>query len=336
MAEFGTTYLYGFTGASANREDIMAAVFNNSPYDTPYFQLAPKGPANHTQVEWLEDSLAATATTTRAEGQAFTQDNITSPARVFNWTQIMGKHFIVSKTQLAVNPIGFSNAFLYEAMKASRETMRNFESAFFRTSGGTATGAGTAVSALTARVMKSFDDFITSEKHIVSTTTLGGTDAASGASATTLREPVFNTLIQRLWENGGNPNWVFTAGPGKRAISGFDGSIVASAGSAALTINENASSNQIQRAVNSYITDFGLVNVALDRWVPKGGTGTNRDGHIYIIDMPRTQIAILRPVAFERLADDGDRVRGMTIGELSLKVMNQNSHGRLWGVSTVQ
>ena len=52
MADIGTVYLYGPTGASANREDIMAAVFNNDPYDTPYFQLAPKGPANHTQVEW--------------------------------------------------------------------------------------------------------------------------------------------------------------------------------------------------------------------------------------------------------------------------------------------
>lgn len=333
MADFGTTYLYGPTGASANREDIMSAVFNNDPYDTPYFQLAPKGPANHTQVEWLEDSLAATSTAVRSEGQAFTHDTITSPARSINVTQIMGKHFIVSKTQLAVNPIGFSNAFLYEAMKASREVMRNFEVSFFRSSGGSATGAGTSVTAVTARAMKSFDDFITSEKWPVSTTALGGTDFASGASATTMREVVFNTLIQRLWENGGNPNWVFTAGPGKRTISAYDGTIVANA--VGITINENASSSTIQRAINSYITDFGLVNVALDRFVPKGGTGATLDGAVYVLDMPRTQIAILRPIAFERLADDGDRVRGMTLGELSLKVMNQNSHGRLHGLSSI-
>jgi hypothetical protein len=333
MADFGTTYLYGPTGASANREDIMAAIFNNDPYDTPYFQLAPKGPASHVQVEWLEDSLAATSTAVRAEGQAFTQDNVVSPARQSNVTQIMGKHFIVSKTQLAVNPIGFSNAFLYEAMKASREVMRNFETSFFRSSGGSATASGTSVTGMSARAMKSFDDFLTTEKHKVSTTTLGGTDFASGTSATTLREVVFNTLIQRLWENGGNPNWVFTAGPGKRTISSYDGTIVA--GATTLTINENAASNSIQRVVNSYITDFGLINVALDRWVPKGGVGTNLNGAIYVLDMPRTQIAILRPVAFERLADDGDRVRGMTLGELSLKVMNEDSHGRLLALSSI-
>ena len=270
----------------------------------------------------------------RTEGQTFAADTITSPARVVNVTQIMGKHFVVSKTQLAVNPIGFSNAFLYEAMKASREVMRNFEVSFFRSSGGSASGGGvTATAAGTGRVMKSFDDFLTSEKHKVSSTTLGGADFASGASATTLREVVFNTLIQRLWENGGNPNWVFTAGPGKRTISSYDGTIVA--GASTITINENASSNTIQRAINSYITDFGLINVALDRFVPKGGTGTNLDGAVYILDMPRTQIAILRPVAFERLADDGDRVRGMTLGELSLKVMNQDSHGRLSALSSI-
>jgi hypothetical protein len=245
----------------------------------------------------------------------------------------MGKHFIISKTQLSVNPIGFSNAFLYEAMKASREVMRNFEVSFFRSSGGSATGAGTSVTAVTARAMKSFDDFITSEKWPVSTTALGGTDFASGASATTMREVVFNTLIQRLWENGGNPNWVFTAGPGKRTISAYDGTIVATANP--VTVNENASSNTMQRVINSYITDFGLINVALDRWVPKGATGTNLNGAVYVLDMPRTQIAILRPIAFEQLADDGDRVRGMTLGELSLKVMNQDSHGRLFALSSI-
>ncbi len=334
MAEFSTTYLYGFTGTSANREDIVAAVFNNSPYDTPFFQLAPKGPATHTTVEWLEHSLAATSTATRAEGQAFTQDNITSPARVTNITQIMGKHFIVSETQQAVSPIGFSDTFLWQAMIAAREVMRNFEVSFFRTSGGSATGAGTAVSALTARVMKSFDDFITSEKWHANTTALGGADGLSGASATTLREPNFNTLIQRLWENGGNPNWVFTAGPAKRAISGFDGS-VAALGTAG-TINFDGAANQVGRAVNSYITDFGVVNVALDRFVPKGGTGTNLDGAIYVLDLPRTEVSILRPIRFERLSKDGDRVRGMVLGELSLKVMNQNSHGRIYGISTTQ
>lgn len=334
MADFSTTYLYGSAGTSANREDIVAAVFSNSPYDTPFFQLAPKGPANHTMVEWLEHSLAATATATRAEGQAFTQDNITSPARVTNVTQIMGKHFIVSETQQAVNPIGFSDTFLWQAMVATREVMRNFEVSFFRTSGGSAAGSGTAVAGMDARVMKSFDDFITSEKHHVDATALGETDSASAASATTLHEPGFNTLIQRLWENGGNPNWVFVAGPGKRAISGFDGS-VASLGTAG-SINFDGAANQIGRAVNSYITDFGVVNVALDRFVPKGGTGTTRDGHLYVIDLPRTEIAILRPIAFERLSKDGDRVRGMVLGELSLKVMNQNSHGRIWGISTTQ
>jgi len=334
MSDFSTTYLYGFSGISANREDIVAAVFNNDPYDTPYFQLAPKGVANHTTVEWLEDTLAASATATRAEGQAFTQDNITSPGRVTNVTQIMGKHFIVSETQQAVNPIGFSDTFLYQAMKSTREVMRNFEASFFRASGGSAAGSGTAVSGMSARAMKSLDDFITTEKHHVRATALGQVEGASSAlSATSINEPALNALIQALWENGGNPSWIFTAGPGKRAISGFDGSVTVQG--ATPTVNMDGSANQIGRAVNSYLTDFGLVNVALDRFVPKNGA-TQNQGRIFVLDLPRTEIAILRPIAFERLAKDGDRVRGMVIGELSLKVMNEDSHGIMFGVSDSQ
>lgn len=332
MADFGTSYLYGFTGTGVNREDVVDAIFNIDPFDTPFFQMAPKVPANHTTVEWLEDSLAATSTAVRTEGQAFTQDNISAATRVTNVTQIMGKHFIVSETQQVLNPYGYTEAFLYEAMKASREVMRNFEVSFFRSSGGSATGSGTAVTGMDGRVMKSLDDFIVSEKHHVNSTTLGGSDSTSGASATGLQESAFNTALELIYDNGGNPNWVFTAGPGKRAISSFAGAITS--GTTALTIFTNASEHAIDRAVNSYRSDFGMLNVALDRFVPKGGTGTNLNGAVYILELPRTQIAILRPIRFEQLAKDGDRVRGMTLGELSLKVMNQAAHGRLLGVSS--
>jgi len=332
VADFGTSYVYGFTGTAVNREDVVDAIFNIDPFDTPFFQMAPKVPANHTTVEWLEDSLAATATAVRAEGQAFTQDNVVAATRVTNNTQIMGKHFIVSETQQTVNPYGFSNTFLYEAMKASREVMRNFETSFFRTSGGSAAGGGTAVSAATARAFKSLDDFIVSEKHHANSTTIGGGDGTSGASATGIGEANFNTALELIWDNGGNPNWVFTAGPGKRAISAYDGSITA--GATALTIRTEASSHAIDRAINVYRSDFGILNVALDRFCPKGGTGTTLDGAIYILELPRTQIAILRPIRFEQLAKDGDRVRGMTLGELSLKVMNQAAHGRIFGINS--
>jgi len=330
MADLGSIYVYGPAGASVNKPDVMDAINNVDPYDTPLLNLAPKVPISHSTTEWLEDTLTATSTGGRVEGQAFTQDNIATGTRVTNVTQIFGKHVLVSETQQAVSPYGFTDTFLYEIMKGTREVMRNIESRLFAASGASASGAGTAGTAGTARAMKNLNDFITSNLFMVNSTAIGGADVASGASASSLNEPELNGALQLTWENGGNPNWIFTAGPGKRTISSFSGSMIA--GAASPTAFVDAGSEQIGRAVNSYLSDFGLLNVALDRWVPKGGTGTNRNGVLFGLELPRVQIGFLRPMRFERLAKDGDRVRGMVIAEGTLRLLNQKAHLLIFGI----
>jgi len=330
MSDMGTVYVYGIAGASVNKPDVMDAMNNVDPYDTPLLNLAPKVPISHTTTEWLEDTLTATSTAGRREGESFTQDNLLSGSRVTNVTQIFGKHVLISETQQAVSSYGFTDTFLYEIMKGTREVMRNIESRLLAASGGSATGSGTAATAGSARVMKNVSDFLTTNKFHVNSTTIGGSDSTSGASATPIGEAEFNGALQLTWENGGNPNWVFVAGPGKRQISGFTGNVIA--GGATPTAFIDAGEEQVGRAVNSYLSDFGLQNVALDRWVPKGGTGTTITGALYGLELPRVQIGFLRPIRFERLAKDGDRVRGMVIGEASLRLLNQKAHYQLFGI----
>src|SRR5512147_2141329 len=97
--EQGTVYVYGIAGATVNKPDVMDAMNNVDPYDTPVLNLAPKIPISHVTTEWLEDTLAATSTAGRVEGQAFTQDNLATGSRVTNVTQIFGKHVLISETQ---------------------------------------------------------------------------------------------------------------------------------------------------------------------------------------------------------------------------------------------
>lgn len=343
MADMGTTYLYGPAGGAVNREDVMNAIVNADPFDTPLLNMAPKVPVNHTTVEWLEHSLDSTSGVTagRMEGQAFTQDNITVPSRKTNITQIFAQHVLVSETQQVVSPYGFTDTFLYEVMRKTKNVMRGIEWSLFRASGGSASGEGTAATVGTARKMKSIQDFLssaaaqsTNNKHC-DAAALGGGDET--ASAMTLKENCVNTFLQILYSEGGNPTHIFASPASKRQISAFDGSITAQA--AAVTVNINATEQQIVRSVNQLVSDFGIINVVLDRWVPQAANTVAGDndlnGTIFFLELPRIQIGFLRPVRFKRLAEDGDRVRGMVVGELTLKVLAHKVHGKLYGVDNV-
>lgn len=350
MADIGSSYLYGFTGTEVNREDVMNAIINADPFDTPLLNMAPKVPVAHTTVEWLEHSLDNVTAVTggRPEGQAFTQDNITVPTRKTNITQIFGQHVVVSETQQTVSPYGFTDTFLYEVMRKTKNVMRGIESSLFRASGSSATATipsgTTAATGLNVRRMKSIQDFLstanapgTNNRH-PDHTELGGGNAT--ASAMSLAEDRLNTFLQILYGEGGNPTHIFASPAVKRQISAYDGSIVAAAASTALSININATDQQIIRSVNSLITDFGLVNVVLDRWVPQassvvGDLAADLNGTVFFLELPRIQIGFLRPIRFKRLAEDGDRVRGMVVGEVTLKVLAHKVHGKLYGVSSI-
>lgn len=338
MADLGSTFVYGPAAGSVNRESVQDLVANTDPFDTPLLNMAPKVPARHTTEEWLEDTLAATSSAGLGEGRAFAQANLAAANRLLNITQIFGKDILVSETQQAVSPYGFSDTFLYEIMKGTREVMRNIETRIFAPSDGSAAGEATAATAQTARAMKSLDDFITGNAWDANSTALGGISAGTEASAACLSEDEFNTALQLIYQDGGNPGFVFASPSSKRMISGYAGS-VAAAGTAA-TVNLNATERQIVRSVNSYLSDFGLINIVLDRWAPQStntnGDLTDKSGTIYFLDLPRVQIAFLRPVRFKRLNADGDRVRGMITGELTLRVLNGGlAHGRVRGVTNL-
>lgn len=336
--DIGTTYLYGVSAGSANRESVMAMVTNIDPFDTPFLTMAPKVPAKHTTEEWLTDTLAATSTAGRPEGQPFAADSLNAPSRTLNVTQIFGKHVVVSETQQVVSPYGFADTFLYEIVKGTRETMRNIESrALGATTGQSALGSVVVATAtgsgVTARVMKNLADFLTTTKLRAGSTRLGGT--GTGASAQQLDEGQFNAALELVYNQGGNPGFVFVSGAVKRKFSGYAGS-VAGAGGAAPTVYVAATDRAVGRAINSYVSDFGLINVVLDRWMPQAtNTATDniiRTGNVFILELPRCQIAFLRPLRFRRLAADGDRVRGMVVGELTIRVLTGKGSARIWGV----
>jgi hypothetical protein len=334
MADMGSAYVYGIGAGSVNRESVMNLVTNVDPFDTPLLNMAPKVPAKHTTEEWLTDTLAATSTAGRGEGAAFAQAAVSAPSRVLNITQIFGKDVLVSETQQAVSPYGFADTFLYEIMKGTREVMRNIEKRVFSPSDASAAGEATSATAQTGRVMRSLDDFLDTNEWHADKDTIGGGD--STASAACLPEARFNKALELIYTAGGNPGFCFASPAYKRMISGYAGAI--SAGTSAATVQLFATERQIVRSINSYLSDFGLLNIVLDRWAPQSAITSAADesdmaGTIYFLELPRVQIGFLRPLRFRRLSADGDRVRGQVVGELTLRVLNEAGSGRIRAIN---
>lgn len=323
MATIGNAgvYKFGFlAGAAANREDLLDMITNVDPYDTPWVTQAPKTRANHVVHEWLTDTLAAASTAGAVEGDDYSYTATTTPSRVLNVTQIFRKDIGVTETQRAVNPAGFKDAYAYEIQKATKELARNIEKTVFANLT-TATGSSAA-----ARQMKTFESFITTNTAVPTAT------AGDGTHAGQMNANDFNSILQTIYEAGGNPEQAYVSASVKRQVSAFT------------VTNQNrniaAVDKKLVAALDMYDSDFGLIQIVLDRWVPQAtntgtATGTSVDisGRIFFLERAKNRLAWLRPMAHTLVGKRGDSVAGIVVGECTLEVLNEKANGVLKSVN---
>ena len=326
----GFSYTYGFNvGTGVNREDLLDLVANIDPWDAPHLTLAPKTKAYHVLHEWPEDTLPAIDTSGAIEGSDFVADSVTIPVRMNNNTMIFRRDVIVTNTQLAVNPAGIADMYKYQTTQSIKAIKRNIESRTFSNPGVSATGATNA-----GRVMRNLADMITTNKWHAGDPVIGG--GGLGAPGD-LDEDVYNNVLQVVYEAGGNPMDVYCSPVTKRTISTFTGN-----SSAQGMIIANADRTAIN-SIDIYVSDYGVNYIHLDRWVPKqtetsadslvNGADCNADvGRLFWIDRTRSRIAYLRTPKHVPIASGGDSVRGMVLTELTLELVNEKGHARLWSI----
>jgi hypothetical protein len=324
---------------------VLDLVINIDPFDTPWVTMAPKTTCNHVVHEWMQDTLGATATgavtgggvpgAAWPEGADFNAENVSDRTRVQNWTQIFRRDIKVSNTQRAVSPIGVRDEYAYQIMKASKEIARYLEVSVFRASGGSATGA-----ALTAaRLMKVFEDFLTTNSAWMHGTKLGNSASNDSSTAWPVFENEFNTMMQVIYEQGGSPDAVFVSPSVKRQISKYGGNMGVTGTNATPELRRviDAAERRIVRAVNIYETDFGPVQIVLDRWIPQatntGSSGTDTRGRMFFLERTRNRLAFLRPIRHVPLPPGGDNTRGFVVGECTLEVLAEKGSGVIKAVN---
>ena len=303
------SYDFGFAAGEKNREDLLDIIVNIAPWDTPLFSSMPKTTTRHTTHEWIEDTLGTAST--KIEGAVFAGDTLLTRTRKSNWTTIFGKHIVVSETQRAVNPAGVKDEYSYQVGIAMKEIARGIETALFAS-----TASASASDAV--RVMKALESFIT-------------TNTASGSEGTA--KSVLDSLIEKAYIAGGTPSRVFCHPNTK---SKFAANLGIQSGNTMVNYRNIAASDaRINGNVDVYISNFGMVEFVPDRFIPTASASatTGGVGRYWLLEQPKIRAAFLRPIKHVPLPPDGDRTRGMILGELTLEVMAESAHAKCINVT---
>ena len=281
--------------------DLAEEIKLVSPTDTPLTtMLMARGlveKATDITVTWRERELNATRGTLKVEG-AEAGDVITSTrGSLNNVCQIIEKVTQVSGTARALKPKGVGDTFDAEVQDRLIETKRDLEWYFLN-------GTKTLESDSTPRQMAGLMNLV-NEANVVTT---------AGA----LTEDHILDALQKMWDKGAQGEYfAFVNASQKRAIN----ALAKAEGNVRWVMDNGSVANKYGIAVSQLVTDFGTVNIVLDRYMDNNG--------ILIVDLDEVRIAELRGTFYEDLPKAGDYFKGHIINESSIKLLNSYAGAKI-------
>lgn len=317
MAQVANTFeTYDAVGL---REELDDVIYNISPIETPFMNSIGKGSCDSKHPEWQTDALAAVdLNNDHIEGDDVASFGALTPTvRVGNYTQISRKVFLISGTEEVVDKAGRGSEYDYQKMKKGNELKRDIEAMACQNRASLA-GSGNGA---TNRKAGSFEAWITTNgSRGAGAGADGGFNAGTGivdiavdGDLRTFTEEMFQQAAQDAWNSGGNPTLVICGGAHKRAISKFANANAG--GTATVTRMDNNEDRTLTTAIDVYRHDFGVLRVIPSRFC--------RTRTILVIDPTMWEMLWLRPFFSKNLADTGDSLKCMLLGEWTLKSKNQ-------------
>lgn len=300
------------------REDLADKIFELFPDDAPFTGMIGRGKATSTYTEWQTDSLAAANHDNKnVQGDDVANVNRPNTTRVGTYTQISTKVVGVSSTVEAVNKAGRKSELARELMKAGRELNTDIEK---RASGNYASVAPTAsVAGETAGALA----WIKTNTSLGASGANGGYSAGLVAAATNgtqraIAETQLKTVLQGIWNSGGNAKAVIVSGAQKQAMAAFTG--LASA-----RRETNDKRLTIVAGADFYVSDFGEIQFVPSRFC------STRDA--LIVDPEYWDIADLDGLVVEDLAQTGLAKRKLMRREWALRARNEAASGAIRDLS---
>lgn len=314
----GTYTRYTVVG---DREDLVDAVYDISPTDTPFMTNAMRGKATSTFHEWQTDTLATAANNAQVEGDDPGASTASPTTRLGNYTQISWKVPRVTGTMRALDMAGRGDEYSYQIAKRTKELKRDIET------GALGNQAATTGVAASARVTAGMASWLWNNKVDLGTagTTVVVTSGApktapTASTAGAWTETNLKTVLAACWDDGGDPNVVMVGSFNKQFASGFTGIATQ------YRDNQQTGPAVIIGSADVYVSDFGQVSIVANRFQPAG--------NVYVLDMEMWAISYLRPFQKVDLSKTGDSDRCMILAEWCLEARNPASSGKIATTTT--
>lgn len=298
-----------YDAVDAINEDLHQTIYNIDPTETPVLSMADDGSASNTLHEWLTDTLDTVDGANAAiEGDDKAGESIDPPGRLQNYTQISDKVVVLSGTQLAVDNAGRADDMAYQMAKKSSSLKRDMETII---TGNQASVAGDASTARKLRSLEAWYPEANSNRGTggsAGSTTEAATDATTG-DLRSIKESYLKDVLQKVWNAGGNPDYVVCGGVNKQRISGFAGNAT----------RISMDDQKLNAAVDVYESDFGQVKIVPDRF--------SRSRTVHVLQSDMVCVDYLRQFNTTPLAKTGDSEKMLVLAEYTLAVKNPNAHG---------
>jgi len=304
------------------REDLEDIIYDVSPEETPFYSACAKVKATNTFHEWQTDSLRSSASNANIEGNEITADARTATSRLGNYTQIFVNAVSVPDTDDGLNKAGRAKEIAYQTLKIAKEQKLDIEKALFDNN------ARVAGNSTTARELAGAPTWLITNTDFGANegadATGDGSDARTDETTTlqAFSQTRFDSVMQSIWEQGGNPDVVYLSAFQMNKALGFTGmnnqraTIGASVGG----------TNAVVNAVDVYVTPWGTVE-----FMP---TRENRSRDVFIMQNDMWAVGVLRPTKNQSLAKTSDSTRRSVITELTLVCKNEKASGGVFDNTT--
>ena len=311
------TNIHDVYNMTADVEEVMDAVYNIDPTDTPFMSNIGRGSTGNVLFEIPTDTLATASGAPAQEGFHIGDSTtaVSDPTVYSNYVQINKRDYRVTGTARAARWYGRDDQLGYQRSKAVKELKRNMETALLRNA---AADAGTTASSGDPRTTAGLPAWL-------KTNTSSGTngvdpsysglvnDTRSDGTVRSFTETILKDVVKQCWDSGADPRILMVGSFIKQEVSSF-------AGIAEQRVNvELGGQVPIIGAADFYASDFGILAVIPNRF--------QRARDAFVLDPDYASVDYLRPVEFHELAKVGDGDGEFVLAEFGLAVHNEKAHG---------
>ena len=288
-------------------EDVTDMIFQITPEETvTYNLLGETNDVDNIYHQWQTRDLVTRNDNAKVEGRTFQAREVRGTSRETNICQIFGDEIRISGTSQAVKRYAISDQFADQMKISMTEVKTDMNHAIVQGS----------LASVTTTGQRRFNGIIWSLSL--------GTGNHTVLTVASLGEDLLMDLLQENWDRGVRAKDVLVNAREKRAISAF---------TAGVTKFRDQEDRRVVNAVSIYESDFGIVQIHLERDVPSnttidvGGVDFSNSSFVIAIDRSFWKKAWLRRPFTEMTAKVADSIDGALTAEFTLEYGNPNAGG---------